>query len=53
MNEGNLTVSSPDINDEKTYLGKIGFATDMFGLATNVVYGAEGVGAFVAADDLN
>jgi hypothetical protein len=51
VNEGNLTVSSPDINDEKTYLGKIGFATDTFGVATNVVYGAEGIGAFV--DNIN
>jgi hypothetical protein len=47
VNEGNLTVSSPDINKEKTYLGKIGFGTDMFSVSTNVVYGAEGLGAFV------
>jgi Putative beta-barrel porin-2, OmpL-like. bbp2 len=53
VNESNLTVSSPDINDEKTYLAKVGFATDMFGLATNVVYGAEGIGAFVTGGDLN
>jgi hypothetical protein len=47
VNEGNLTVSSPDINKEKTYLGKIGVGNDMFNFSTNVVYGAEGLGAFV------
>ena len=53
VNESNLTVSSPDINDEKTYLAKVGFATDLFGVAANVVYGAEGIGAFVTGGDLN
>jgi hypothetical protein len=48
VNEGNLTVSSPDINKEKTYLGKIGIGNDMFNFSTNVVYGAEGVGAFTS-----
>jgi putative OmpL-like beta-barrel porin-2 len=47
VNEGNLTVSSPDINKEKTYIGKVGIGNDKMSFATNVVYGAEGVGAFV------
>jgi hypothetical protein len=51
VNEGNLTASSPDINDEKTYLGKIGIGNDMVNVTTNVVYGAEGIGAFV--DNIN
>jgi hypothetical protein len=43
VNQGNLFTSSPDINSEKSYLGKIGFGTDMFSVATSVLYGAEAV----------
>ena len=46
MNQGNLGTSSPDVNSEKSYLGKIGFGTDMFSVATTVLYGAEAVGTF-------
>ena len=46
VNEGSLSVSSPDINKEKSYLGGIGFAPlEGLGLNVNVLYGAEGTGA--------
>jgi hypothetical protein len=41
-NEINFGVSSPDINSEKSYLGKIGIGNDMFSFATTVGWGAEG-----------
>jgi hypothetical protein len=46
VNQGNLTTSSPDVNSEKSYIGKIGFGTDTFSVATSVLYGAEAVGTF-------
>jgi hypothetical protein len=50
VNQNNLATSSPDINSEKSYLAKIGFGTDMFGMATTVLYGAEGLGSFAGTD---
>jgi hypothetical protein len=43
-NQNAVLTSSPDINSEKSYMGKIAFApNDMFSVAANVLYGAEGV----------
>ena len=42
VNAGNLGNGSPDFNKEKSYLGSLGFGSDMFGVAVNVLYGAEG-----------
>ncbi|TMA36539.1 MAG: hypothetical protein E6J87_00305 [Deltaproteobacteria bacterium] len=43
VNQNSILHSSPDINSEKSYLGKIGFTpNDMFSVAANVLYGAEG-----------
>jgi hypothetical protein len=43
VNQISLTTSSPDVNSEKSYLGRIAFApSDMFSLASTVAYGAEG-----------
>ena len=42
VNQINLTTSSPDVNSEKSYLGRIAFApSDMFSVATTVAYGSE------------
>jgi hypothetical protein len=53
VNQINPTTSSPDINDEKSYLGKIGFGTDNFSVATTVAYGAEAIGKFATPGDPN
>ena len=46
VNEISLGASSPDVNSEKSYIGKIGFAPgDMFSIAAAVAYGAEGSGS--------
>jgi hypothetical protein len=43
VNQNNVITSSPDLNSEKSYIGKIGFApNDKFSVAANVLYGAEG-----------
>jgi len=48
VNQNNALTSSPDINSEKSYLGKIAFApSDMFSIAANVLYGAEGPATIV------
>src|SRR5262245_4828054 len=48
VNQNNALTSSPDINSEKSYLGKIAFApSDMFSIAANVPYGAEGPATIV------
>ena len=42
VNQINLLTSSPDVNSEKSYLGRIAFApSDAFSVATTVAYGAE------------
>ena len=49
VNQNNILSSSPDINSEKSYLGKIAFApNDMFSVAANVLYGAEGTESTIA-----
>jgi hypothetical protein len=46
VNQISLGTSSPDVNSEKSYIGRIAFAPgDMFSLATTVAYGAEGPGS--------
>jgi hypothetical protein len=46
VNQISLGTSSPDVNSEKSYIGKIGFSpSDMFSIATTVAYGAEGPGS--------
>lgn len=35
-------ISSPDFNDEKSYLGSVAYATDRMSIRTTFVYGAEG-----------
>jgi len=42
VNQNNVLTSSPDVNSEKSYLGKIGFGAGDFSAAANVLYGAEG-----------
>jgi putative OmpL-like beta-barrel porin-2 len=43
VNQINFATSSPDVNSEKSYLGRIAFAPgDMFSIATTVAYGADG-----------
>jgi hypothetical protein len=42
VNEISLGASSPDVNSEKSYLGKVAIGNDMVSLATTVGYGAEG-----------
>jgi len=42
VNEISQGVSSPDVNSEKSYIGKLGIGNDMLSLATTVAYGAEG-----------
>lgn len=45
VNQINLTTSSPDINSEKSYLGRVAFApSDAFSVSTTVAYGAEAFG---------
>ena len=49
VNQNEILHSSPDINSEKSYLGKIGFTpNDMFSVAANVLYGAEGSESTIA-----
>jgi hypothetical protein len=48
-NQNNVLTSSPDVNSEKSYIGKIAFApNDMFSVATSVLYGAEGTDTTIA-----
>ena len=42
VNEINLFNSSPDINSEKSYLGRVAIGNETVSLATTVAYGAEG-----------
>ncbi len=56
VNQNNVLTGSPDINSEKSYLGKIGFGTDAFSAAANVLYGAEGpatIAGFSASGNTN
>jgi Putative beta-barrel porin-2, OmpL-like. bbp2 len=50
VNQNNVLTSSPDINSEKSYLGKIAFAPKdgPFSVAANVLYGAEGSESTIA-----
>jgi len=42
VNQINLLTSSPDVNSDKSYLGRVAIApSDMFSVATTVAYGAE------------
>jgi len=51
VNQINLLTSSPDVNSEKSYLGRIAFApSDMFSLATTVAYGAESPAFTISGD---
>jgi Putative beta-barrel porin-2, OmpL-like. bbp2 len=45
VNEISLGASSPDVNNEKSYIGRVGIGNDMVSLATTVAYGAEGPGS--------
>lgn len=56
VNQNNILTSSPDINSEKSYLGKIGFTAGDFSTAANVLYGAEGpatIAGFSASGNAN
>ncbi len=41
VNSGDLSVSQPDINDEKTWIGGAGWGTDTFSISGAFLYGAE------------
>ncbi len=43
VNEGTLSISSPDINKEKGYIGQVGFNQGDFGSAVTVLYTADGL----------
>jgi hypothetical protein len=49
-NQNNVLTSSPDINSEKSYIGKIAFAPKdgPFSIASSVIYGAEGTESTIA-----
>ena len=51
VNQINLLTSSPDVNSEKSYLGRIAIApSDMFSVATTVAYGAESPAFTISGD---
>jgi hypothetical protein len=43
VNSGSLANGAPDINQEKTYIGQVGFGQDEFSAAATVLFGADGI----------
>lgn len=45
VNSGHLSNGAPDLNQEKTYIGQVGFSMDQVSTAVSVLFGADGVTA--------
>ena len=42
VSSGGSSISSPDINDEKSYVGSVAYGNDRMSVRTSFIYGGEG-----------